>query len=63
MPFVMDKSKIVSEYDQEIPQSQTADNPVAPRVGLHYLRIVLYSTAVRWDIFDLPFVQNKDYQY
>ena len=24
-------SKIVKEYDQEIPQSQTADNPVAPR--------------------------------
>ena len=24
-------SKIVSEYDQEIPQSQTADNPAAPR--------------------------------
>ena len=23
--------KIVSEYDQEIPQSQAADNPVAPR--------------------------------
>ena len=23
--------KMVSEYDQEIPQSQTADNPVAPR--------------------------------
>ena len=23
--------RIVSEYDQEIPQSQTADNPVAPR--------------------------------
>ena len=23
--------KIVSEYDQEIPQAQTADNPVAPR--------------------------------
>ena len=23
--------KIVSEYDQEIPQSQTAHNPVAPR--------------------------------
>ena len=23
--------KIVIEYDQEIPQSQTADNPVAPR--------------------------------
>ena len=24
-------SKIVSEYDQEIPQSQTTDNPVALR--------------------------------
>ena len=24
-------TKIVSENDQEIPQSQTADNPVAPR--------------------------------
>ena len=24
-------TKIVSEYDQEIPQSQTADNPMAPR--------------------------------
>ena len=23
--------KIVSEYDQEIPQSRTADNPMAPR--------------------------------
>ena len=28
---VMRCGKIVSEYDQEIPQSQTADNPVAPR--------------------------------
>ena len=25
--------KIVSEYDQEIPQSQTADMPMAPRGG------------------------------
>ena len=24
------KTKIVSKYDQEIPQSQTPDNPVAP---------------------------------
>ena len=23
--------KILNEYDQEIPQSQTADNPMAPR--------------------------------
>ena len=27
----MTPKKIVSEYDQEIPQSQTADNPEAPR--------------------------------
>ena len=27
----MTKTKIVSEYDQEIPQSQTADKPMAPR--------------------------------
>ena len=26
----MYRVKIVNEYDQEIPQSQTADNPVAP---------------------------------
>ena len=25
------KTKIVSEYDQEIPQLQTADNPMTPR--------------------------------
>ena len=31
MIFEMFISEIVSEYDQEIPQSQTADNPVAPR--------------------------------
>ena len=28
--FRLKLTKIVSEYDQEIPQSQTADNPVAP---------------------------------
>ena len=27
---ILKRLKIVSEYDQEIPQSQTADNPVAP---------------------------------
>ena len=31
--FVTIYRKIVSEYNQEIPQSQTADNPKAPRVG------------------------------
>ena len=30
-PSVKNIIRIVSEYDQEIPQSQTADNPVAPR--------------------------------
>ena len=29
-------SKIVSEYDQEIPQSQTADNPVLLKCGTKY---------------------------
>ena len=29
--LLLKNSKIVSEYDQEIQQSQTADNPVAPR--------------------------------
>ena len=31
MLFVMNKSKKVSKYDQVIPQSQTADKPVALR--------------------------------
>ena len=38
MPFVKDKSKIVSEYDQETPQSQTADNPMAI-----YIIIILFT--------------------
>ena len=29
--FLCKGSKIVSEYDQEIPQSKTAGNPIAPR--------------------------------
>ena len=29
--LLYDSYKIVSEYDQEMPQSQTADNPTAPR--------------------------------
>ena len=29
--FLLSTTKIVREYDQEIPQSQTADNPMAPR--------------------------------
>ena len=29
--FKTNKLVIVSEYDQEIPQSQTAGNPIAPR--------------------------------
>ena len=30
-PLAHERTKIVSEYDQEIPQSQIADNPVAPQ--------------------------------
>ena len=29
--FLLTVPKIVSEYDQEIPRSQTTDNPMAPR--------------------------------
>ena len=35
-------SKIVSEYDQEIPQSRTADNSMAPR-GRLILSIAVFS--------------------
>ena len=31
MPTIKGLLKLVSEYDQEIPQSQTAVNPMAPR--------------------------------
>ena len=31
-------AKIVSEYDQEIPESKTADNPMAPR-GRYMIKI------------------------
>ena len=31
MPTIKGILKLVSEYYQEIPQSQTADNPMAPR--------------------------------
>ena len=35
--------KIVSEYDQEIPRSQTADNPMAPRLCL-----VVFPNLIIW---------------
>ena len=31
MPTIKGLLKLVREYDQEIPQSQTADNPMVPR--------------------------------
>ena len=40
--------KIVSEYDQEIPKSQTADKPMAPRStanknsGIFFLFLLLF---------------------
>ena len=39
IPYQKNK-KIVSEYDQEIPQSQTADNPMAPRGRAKLYKIV-----------------------
>ena len=33
MPPIKGLLKVVSEYDQEIPQSQTANNPMAPPGG------------------------------
>ena len=43
--------KIVSEYDQEIPQSQTADNPVASRgraAQARFIAMVSSLIARRW---------------
>ena len=50
--------KIVSEYDQEIPQSQTADNPLAPRgraaqpsrdtMKTNYAKQPVLSSPSRW---------------
>ena len=31
--------------------------------GAQYQKNSPYLTEVQWDISDLPFVQNKDYQY
>ena len=33
--YIYEQSKIVSAYDQEMPQSQTADKPIAPN-PLHH---------------------------
>ena len=41
-------SKIVSEYHQEIPQSQTADKSMAPRVYFHVNR---YSKKALWGVY------------
>ena len=43
-------SKIVSEYDQEIPQSQTADNPVAPRGRAARVAIRLLTRETTYNI-------------
>ena len=44
-PTANGQTKMVSEYDQEIPQSQTTDNPTAPRgratrpITVYYIRV------------------------
>ena len=40
--------KIVSEYDQEIPQSQTANNPVAPSEHPSNLALFFPQTVHSW---------------
>ena len=35
----------------------------SPKKELQYLKESPYSIEVQWGISDLPFVQNKDYQY
>ena len=35
----------------------------SPKPKLQYQKNSPYLTEVQWDISDLPFVQNKDYQY
>ena len=47
MPFVMDRSK----------------SKKGLQYGLQYLKDSAYSTEFQWDISDISFVQNKDYQY
>ena len=34
-----------------------------PERGVQYQRNLSYLTDVQWDIFDLPYVRNKEYQY
>ena len=44
--------EIVSEYDKEIPQSQTADNPMAPKKESLILVISLkrlLNAIIEWD--------------
>ena len=52
-------SKIVSEYDQEIPQSQTADHPVAPRGGAaQYLKLKPTVCISMWIFADIRVVDK-----
>ena len=35
----------------------------SPKTELQYQKNSPYLSEVQWDISDVPFVQNKDYQY
>ena len=71
MPFVTDKSKFKKglQYLKDVERLFLA----VPRGFLQFVNVVFpdhthllflpYSTKVQWDISDLPFVKNKDYQY
>ena len=46
--------KTVSEYDQEIPQSQTADNPMAPRGRAAQARKAMFAVLSKSRKLHLP---------
>ena len=59
--------KIVSEYDQEIPQSQTADNPIAPQddgcmvfaMSLLYNGSMKHCKCLLYGCKDIPYYLNS----
>ena len=51
--------KIVSEYDQEIPQSQTADNPVAYQTHIFWVKSTASYPLGYWGIVIFSFIKSN----
>ena len=47
-------SKIVSDYDQEVPQSQTADNPTAHQGRVAQVGAIIYTEWLEKSNFHSP---------